>query len=67
MSTQIIPTDKYGNVYYGPKTFDKAMEDVNRYFDESGLEWAAAVDKVADMLENHGYANVAKKVRAEKV
>ena len=27
--TRIIPTDKYGNVYYGPTTFAEAQEQID--------------------------------------
>lgn len=61
---QIIPTNKYGNVYYGPKTFDEAMQRIE-WMIEDGMLWPDAARDIAETLEEHGYSKVAEKVRAE--
>lgn len=60
MSTQIIPTDKNGNVYYGPRTLkqaDQMIEDMR----EDGVENAGA--KMADKLKEAGFARLSALVR----
>lgn len=53
-NTQIIPTDKYGNVYYGPTTFAKAEEQIQD---------GRPADETADMLEDAGYIGIARRIR----
>lgn len=52
--TRTLPTDRNGNVYYGPKTFAAAQAQIAE---------GADATKVADMMERAGYRAVAAKVR----
>jgi hypothetical protein len=54
--TQTIPTDKRGNVYYGPKTLSEAIDHI--YAGRSAKE-------VEGMLRKAGYTGVADRVRAK--
>jgi len=56
MSTKIIPTDKYGSVYYGPRTFGQAVEQI-----DAGRPWP----QVATMVADAGYDGVARRIRRE--
>jgi len=51
--TQIIPTDKYGNVYYGPTTFAEAQEQIDD---------GRPVEEMIDMLRDAGYTGVANRI-----
>jgi hypothetical protein len=53
MTTKNLPTDKNGNVYYGPTTFQAAVAQIN-----VGRE----PDRVARMLADAGYAKIAAKI-----
>lgn len=54
---RIIPTDKYGKIYYGPKTYAQCVAAI-----QSGdlLPAAAVVD-----LESAGFIGVARRVRKD--
>lgn len=51
--TQILPTDKYGAVYYGPTT----MRDAERQIDDG-----APAQEVADSLRSAGYTGLADRI-----
>lgn len=53
--TQILPTDKYGAVYYGPKT----MREAERQIDDDG----APAQEVADSLRSAGYTGLADRIQ----
>lgn len=55
-NTQIIPTDKDGNVYYGPTTFSGAEEQI--------IAGRPAAE-TANMMEAAGYVGVARRIRKE--
>jgi hypothetical protein len=53
--TRILPTDKYGEVYYGPTTFAEAQELIND---------GAPVNEIYDMLRHAGYTGVANRIQS---
>ena len=53
MTTKNLPTDKNGNVYYGPTTYKAAVAQINE-----GRE----PDDVARMMADAGYAKIAAKI-----
>lgn len=57
MSTQLIPQDRHGNPYWGPRTFAEACELIDL---DGDLD--AATD-VADSLDDAGYTGIARRVR----
>lgn len=60
MSTQILPTDKSGRVYYGPKTTkeaDEAMEAIRET--GSRADQIAAERKLLSRIRAAGYTRVA--------
>jgi hypothetical protein len=56
MNTQILPTDKNGNTYYGPTTFKAAV---------SAIDDGAMPKTVAEMMAGAGYTGIAAKIRSE--
>lgn len=58
MSTQIIPTDKHGNPYWGPRTFAQACELIE--MDDQDF---SAAQSVSDDLDDAGYTGIARRVR----
>lgn len=52
-----LPTDKFGDVYYGPKTFAAAEQCID--------DGARTARDVAEMLDDAGYTGVAARVRRE--
>jgi len=57
MSTKIIPTDKNGNVYYGPTTFADAESRIH----DLDLDPA----QVANDMEQAGFRRIAARIRKE--
>lgn len=57
MSTTILPVDKHGNVYYGPKTYS----DAEYAIDTDGRDPFA----VARMMSDAGYTGVAARIRRD--
>jgi len=57
MNTIYLPTDKYGNVYRGPKTYKEAVEAI--------FDYEADPKCVADMMERAGYNRIAARIRKE--
>lgn len=57
MSTQIIPTDKNGNIYYGPTSFKQCEALIDE------IDSPLTAKQVADMMDAAGYTAVASKVR----
>jgi hypothetical protein len=51
-----LPTNRNGQVYYGPKTMAQALQVIH--------EMDAPADKVADQMEEAGYKVVAHRLRA---
>ena len=70
-NTRTIPTNKKGQVYYGPKTLKEAIEQINEmrpspeYSGQTGYR-QAAVD-VADMMEEAGYHRIATIIKLDYV
>jgi len=56
MTTKNLPTDKNGNVYYGPTTFKAAV---------SAIDDGATPKTVADIMAGAGYTGIAAKIRSE--
>lgn len=56
MTTKIIPTDKNGNVYYGPTTYKEAVAQIE---DVEGR----TMEDMALMMEDAGYAKIASRIR----
>jgi len=67
--TKTIPTDKRGNVYYGPRTYAEASETIVaiseslRYQHELPTEEAAR--RIANVMDAAGYAGIANRIRRE--
>jgi hypothetical protein len=55
-NTKTLPTDKNGNVYYGPRTMAGAKEQIQ--------EGRPAAD-VANMMEAAGHTGIARRIRKE--
>ncbi len=51
--TQILPTDKFGSVYYGPTTFAEAQEQIND---------GRPAQEMVEMLRDAGYTGVADRI-----
>ena len=62
-NTKTLPTDKYGNVYYGPKTLGEAEKALRDMIDEVGISKYDAAYYVASMAQKAGYTGVAARVR----
>jgi hypothetical protein len=68
-NTTTLPTDRKGNVYYGPSTSTEAIKQIEaeresacEYSDDS-FSLASEVERVAQMMERAGYAGAAARVR----
>ena len=59
--TKSIPTDRHGNVYYGPRTYAEA-EEVLQYETEN---LRTAAEEVAAMMDRAGFSRAAARVRRE--
>lgn len=57
MTTRTLPTDKHGNVYYGPRTCAEADALIATMIDQGSTPRAAA-SRVADMVGDAGFAGV---------
>jgi len=57
------PTDRNGDVYYGPKTFEAAREQINFLVSQGEGTPQDVAAEVADRMEAAGYAVGAEKVR----
>jgi hypothetical protein len=63
-NTKILPTDKHGNVYYGPTTLATAENMVQNMANNiAGISKDDAAHKVACMLHNAGYTGIAARLR----
>ena len=65
-----IPTDKYGNVYYGPTTLAQAEREIasiadyeNSLPDEVGRSMGAIATEVTEQLDRAGYSKIASALR----
>lgn len=58
-----IPTDRNGNVYYGPKTFAAGREQVNYLVAQDEGSPQEVAEKVASMMEEGGYQWASEKLR----
>ena len=56
MTTKILPTDKNGNTYYGPTTYEAAVAQI---------EEGRTPESMASMMSDAGYAVIASKIRSE--
>ena len=55
-NTRILPTDKNGNVYYGPRTMKQAAQQI-----EEGRPPA----QMAEMMEDAGFSGIANRIRKQ--
>lgn len=69
MATKTLPTDKNGQLYYGPKTFRQADELVQQAMESEHLESSVMprdiAARVADNMESGGYIIAASRLRRE--
>ncbi len=56
-TTRPLPTDKHGNVYYGPRTFREAKNQIDH------MHTAEEISDCAYMIERAGYTGVARRIR----
>ena len=56
MNTKNISTDKNGNTYYGPTTYEAAVSQIDE---------GATPETVAEMMAGAGYTGIAAKIRSE--
>ena len=74
--TQTLPTDRWGNVYYGPRTFAEAEETLSVLHtdmlenekedpDLARRQYRQEIADMADRLDAAGYPGVAARVRRE--
>jgi len=56
MTTKILPTDKNGNVYYGPTTYKEAVSQIEEVEGRT-------MEGMALMMEDAGYAKIASRIR----
>lgn len=67
--TKTIPTDKHGNVYYGPRTYAAAAETIDaisetlRYQYDSPITESAR--RIANVMDAAGYTSIARRIRRE--
>ena len=54
--TRILPTDKNGNVYYGPRTMKEA---------EDQIADGRPAKEIAQTMEDAGFVGIARKIRKE--
>ena len=64
MSTQNLPTDPQGNIYYGPKTLKEAFAVADKLVLDDGLPWHEAAERVAKIVELH-YPAIATELRKD--
>ena len=57
------PTDRNGDVYYGPKSFAAAREQINFLVSQEEGTPQEVADGIATMMEKAGYKFAAAKVR----
>jgi hypothetical protein len=72
MKTKMIPTDKNGNVYYGPKTVAQAETEVARIVESESdlpIEAQTATSEIvlglAGKMNRAGYAKAASNLRKQ--
>lgn len=67
--TTTIPTDKRGNVYYGPRTYAAASEMIewlaNSLQYQYEMPTAEAASRTADIMDSAGYTGIARRIRKE--
>ena len=56
MSTRILPTDKTGKIYYGPRSYAAAAGQIKD---------GRPAKEMANMMEGAGYIGIARKIRRE--
>ena len=55
-NTTPLPTDRNGQIYYGPKTYAEA---------EAQIRDGRPASEMADMMEGAGYTGIAARIRRE--
>jgi hypothetical protein len=65
MTTRALPTDRNGNVCYGPRTFAQAESAIDELARQPEITTAAAARKIHDRLVEAGFAKVAARVARE--
>jgi len=67
--TKTIPTDKRGNVYYGPRTYAEACETIDRISESLRYQYelptAEAARRIASVMDEAGYSRIANRIRRE--
>lgn len=67
--TQTLPTDRLGNVYYGPCTSAEAISEIEaaqreaRDYEDDSFDLDAEIERVTSMMDGAGYVNAAVHVR----
>lgn len=56
-----LPTDKFGNVYYGPKTFKEGKKQIEEF---NAQHWMSPRVTI-DMMREAGYVNAANRLTKE--
>lgn len=67
--TTTLPTDKHGNVYYGPRTYAAASEMIDAISDSLRYQYelptTEAARRIAGVMDAAGYTGVARRIRKE--
>lgn len=56
-NTKPIPTDKFGNIYYGPRTLKEARDILNNT--------SITLKEMVDLLTDHGFSGIAARIRKQ--
>jgi len=69
MMTKTIPTDKRGNVYYGPRTYAAASETIDAISESLRYQYelptTEAARRIASVMDAAGYSGIANRIRKE--
>ena len=67
--TKAIPTDKRGNVYYGPRTYAAASETIDEISESLRYQYelptTEAARRIASVMDAAGYSGIANRIRKE--
>jgi len=67
--TRTIPTDKRGNVYYGPRTYAAACETIDEISESLRYQYELptkeAARRIANVMDAAGYSGIARRIRKE--
>lgn len=62
--TRTLPTDKHGNVYYGPRTVNHAHDYVTDILNnEAETKVADCISDLCQRMESAGYTGIAARIR----